>query len=117
MHFTRSDPRSVIGIATLATRDTEQKRSILGIIVTVPLNSIFDRHMAELVKRRRRWTKQRKREIVAESFDPGTSLQAVAARHDINPSQLSHWRKLFREQLASPSRIDDEARLDAGQPD
>ncbi|WP_414449421.1 transposase [Burkholderia sp. 22PA0099] len=102
---------------SIAARDTEQKRSILGIIVTVPLNLIFDRKMDQLAKRRRRWTKQRKREIVVESFDPGTSLQTVAARHNINPSQLSHWRKQFREQLSSASRIDDSARADAGQPD
>ncbi len=85
--------------------------------MTVPLNSIFDRNMAELAKRRRRWTKQRKQEIVVESFDPGISLQAVAARHNINPSQLSHWRKRFREQLSSTSRSDEEARLEAEQPD
>ncbi|MGU7811604.1 transposase [Burkholderia sp. AW49-1] len=55
-------------------------------------------------KHRRRWTVERKWEIVRESFDPVESLHEVAARYDVNPSQLSRWRSLYRDQIRSAAR-------------
>ncbi|KVU38853.1 hypothetical protein WK68_14815 [Burkholderia ubonensis] len=59
-------------------------------------------------KHRRRWTKERKWEIVRESFDPANSLHKVAARYDVNPSQLSHWRRQYRDQILSATKTDEE---------
>jgi len=47
--------------------------------------------------RRRRWTPAQKGEVVRETLEPGASVFLVALRHGIHPSQLSRWRKLYRE--------------------
>jgi transposase len=36
-------------------------------------------------ERRRRWSLEEKLRIVAESREPGASVRAVAARHDVYP--------------------------------
>ncbi|MBA1363798.1 transposase [Burkholderia gladioli] len=71
--------------------------------------------MNEAAKRRRRWTKERKWAIARESFDPVTSLKAVAERHGVNPSQLSRWRRLYRDTLLALARTqaDEEAATSA----
>jgi transposase len=38
-----------------------------------------------------------RRQIVEETFQPGSSVSRVARAHDINTNQLFHWRKLYRE--------------------
>jgi transposase len=38
-----------------------------------------------------------KREIVAASLAPGSSVSAVARRYDVNSNQLFGWRKMFRD--------------------
>jgi transposase len=43
----------------------------------------------------RRWSDDQKRQIVAETFVPGTSISVVARRHDVNANQLFQWRKRF----------------------
>jgi transposase len=48
-------------------------------------------------ERRRRWGIAEKLTIVSESHEPGASVAAVAARHDICPSLLHGWRRLARE--------------------
>jgi len=50
--------------------------------------------------RRRRWSLEQKRAIVAESLRAGASPSAVARRHGLNTGQIYTWRRLFRE--ASP---------------
>ena len=47
-------------------------------------------------ERRRRWSVEEKLRIVAESCEPGASVRAVAARHDVYPNLLSTWRNLER---------------------
>jgi len=47
-------------------------------------------------KRRYRSSLER-RQIVEETFQPGSSVSRVARAHDINSNQLFHWRKLYRE--------------------
>jgi len=47
-------------------------------------------------KQRQRTVRER-REIVEETFAPGTSVSRVARRHDVNANQVFYWRKLYRE--------------------
>ena len=42
---------------------------------------------------RRRWTADQKREIAAESLEPGASPVAVARKHGISTGQLYTWRQ------------------------
>ena len=44
-------------------------------------------------ERRRRWTEDQKRAIVAESLAPGAVVNDVARRAEICAGQLSRWRK------------------------
>ena len=46
---------------------------------------------------KRRRTVRERREIVEETFAPGTSVSRVVRRHDVNANQLFYWRKLYRE--------------------
>ena len=40
-----------------------------------------------------------KREIVAASFAPGSSVSVVARRYDVNTNQVFSWRRLYRDGL------------------
>src|SRR5664279_6052500 len=42
---------------------------------------------------RRRWTADQKREIAAESLEPGASAITVARKHGISTGQLYTWRQ------------------------
>jgi transposase len=44
-------------------------------------------------ERRRRWSEEQKRAIVAEAFAPGASVSAVARRTDIGTGQIYRWRR------------------------
>ena len=48
-------------------------------------------------RRRRRWSKAQKRQIVAETQEPGVSVPMVAQRYKLNANQIFRWRRLFRE--------------------
>lgn len=52
------------------------------------------------VQRRRRFTLEEKRQVVAEITRPGASLSAVARRHEIAPSLLYVWKKSLAEKQA-----------------
>jgi transposase len=43
--------------------------------------------------RRRVWTPEQKAEIVAESYESGDEVSAVARRHGLTPQQLFGWRR------------------------
>lgn len=45
------------------------------------------------VRRRRRWSEAQKRQIVAETLEPGSSVSIVARRYDVNANQLFLWRR------------------------
>jgi transposase len=47
--------------------------------------------------RRRRWSLTEKLRIVAETEEPGATVRAVAARHDVYPSLLRMWRRQVRD--------------------
>lgn len=46
-------------------------------------------------ERRRSWTPEQKREIVAESFGPDLTPTEVARKHAISSGQLYTWRQQF----------------------
>jgi transposase-like protein len=48
-------------------------------------------------ERRRRWGLEEKLRIVAETHEPGASVRAVAARHDVDPNLLRTWRRQVRQ--------------------
>ena len=48
-------------------------------------------------RRRRRWSEAQKRQIVAETHEPGVSVPMVAQRYNLNANQIIRWRRLFRE--------------------
>lgn len=48
-------------------------------------------------ERRRSWSVEQKREIAAESLQPGVSPITVARRYGVNTGQLYTWRRQFRE--------------------
>ena len=48
-------------------------------------------------RRRRRWSEAQKRQIVAETHEPGVSVPMVAQRYTLNANQIFRWRRLFRE--------------------
>ena len=45
------------------------------------------------VRRRRVWSEEEKRRIVAETREPGSSASVVARRHDLNANLLFTWRR------------------------
>ena len=47
-------------------------------------------------ERRRRWSAEQKRSIVAEAFAPGASVCEVARRRDLVPGQIYRWRNELR---------------------
>jgi transposase len=46
--------------------------------------------------RRRSWSSEEKAAIIAESYDAGETVCAVARRHGLTPQQLFAWRRLAR---------------------
>ena len=59
-------------------------------------------------RRNRSWPETLKREIVAASFAPGSSVSVVARQYDVNANQVFNWRKRYREDsraAAVPCRL------------
>ena len=47
-------------------------------------------------ERRRRWSAEQKRAIVAESLAPGAVVTEIARRAEICPGQIYRWRREIR---------------------
>ena len=47
-------------------------------------------------ERRRRWSSEQKRAIVAESLAPGAVVTEIARRADLCPGQIYRWRRQIR---------------------
>jgi transposase len=52
-------------------------------------------------RRRRSWSQEAKRQIVAETFEPGASVSIVARRHDVNANQVFSWRRQLGDEPRS----------------
>ena len=61
-------------------------------------------------ERRRRWSAEQKRAIVAESLAPGAVVTEIARRAEICPGQIYRWRREigagngFAQMLIAPAR-------------
>jgi transposase len=56
--------------------------------------------------RRRAWTAEQKTQILAESYESGEKVSAVARRHGLTPQQLFGWRRAARRQ-GRDNRVDE----------
>ena len=58
------------------------------------------------VERRRRWAREEKARITAESFVPGANVSDVAGRHGMSLGLLHHWRRVAREAASATADAD-----------
>jgi transposase len=56
--------------------------------------------------RRRAWSAAQKAQIVAESYESGETVCAVARRHGLTPPQLFGWRRAARGSAFAPVIVD-----------
>lgn len=48
-------------------------------------------------RRNKRWPEALKREVVAATYLPGSSVSVVARQYDVNANQVFAWRRRYRE--------------------
>src|SRR5690348_11259457 len=53
--------------------------------------------------KRREYSEALKRQMVAETLEPGASVSIVARRHDVNSNQLFRWRRQLLPQAVGES--------------
>ena len=53
--------------------------------------------------KRREYSEALKRQMVAETLEPGASVSIVARRHDVNSNQLFRWRRQLLPKAAVES--------------
>jgi transposase len=56
-------------------------------------------------ERRRRWTDEQKRQILAEAFGPGAVVAHVARRVGVRPGQIYRWRNEASEAAPGFSKV------------
>jgi|SRR3954447_2391928 transposase len=56
-------------------------------------------------RRHRAWPESLKREIVAATLLPGSSVSRVARRYDVNANQVFAWRRRYRDGAAEPAGL------------
>jgi transposase len=54
---------------------------------------------ARVGRRNRSWPEALKREIVAASLAPGSSVSVVARRYEVNANQVFSWRRRYRDEM------------------
>ena len=54
-------------------------------------------------RRNRSWPEALKREIVAASFAPCSSVSVIARHYDVNANQVFGWRKRYRDAPRAPA--------------
>jgi transposase len=59
----------------------------------VSTNVLADTKRTRSLAKRRSWSGALKRQIVAESEEPGASVSVIARRHDVNANQVFKWRR------------------------
>ena len=72
----------------------------MAVVGEVSTNSIMDTTGSKDRRRKRSWPEALKREIVAATFAPGSSVSIVARQYDVNANQVFSWRKRYREESA-----------------
>ena len=60
----------------------------------VSTTGLVDTKRSRSLGKRRSWPEALKRQIVAETEEPGSSVSVVARRHDVNANQVFKWRRL-----------------------
>jgi len=58
------------------------------------------------VRRRRSWSLEQKKAVVAETSQPGVSISSVAMKYGINYNQLYRWKKKI-EKTATLSEVNE----------
>jgi transposase len=56
--------------------------------------------------RRRRWSDDEREQILAESFEPGANISAVARRHGVHGGLLHSWRKQAKTRADGVAQAD-----------
>ena len=56
-------------------------------------------------RQHRSWPEALKREIVAASLTPGSSVSLVARRYEVNANQVFAWRRRYRGGSAEPAGL------------
>jgi transposase len=56
-------------------------------------------------RRHRSWPEALKREIVAATLTPGSSVSVAARRYDVNANQVFGWRRRYRGAPAEPAGL------------
>jgi transposase len=56
-------------------------------------------------RRHRSWPEALKREIVAATLTPGSSVSLVARRYDVNANQVFAWRRGYRSGTAESAGV------------
>ena len=56
-------------------------------------------------RRHRAWPESLKREIVAATLLPGSSVSRVARRYDVNANQVFAWRRRYRDGAGEPAEL------------
>src|SRR4051812_36539191 len=56
-------------------------------------------------RRHRAWPESLKREIVAATLLPGSSVARVARCYDVNANQIFAWRRRYREAAVEPAEL------------
>ena len=59
----------------------------------VSATGLVDTKQRPGLTKRRQYSEALKRQIVAETVEPGSSVSIVARRHDVNSNQLFKWRR------------------------
>ena len=58
----------------------------------------------------RRWPNEVKARVVADTLEPGATVNAAADRYGVQPNQLSAWRRLAKQgKLVLPAVLHEEA--------
>ena len=66
-------------------------------------NAVMDTNKRR--RRHRSWPEAVKREIVAATLVPGSSVSLVARRYDVNANQVFAWRRRYRGTIAEPAGL------------
>ena len=63
-----------------------------------------------MTTRRRRFTVEFKKKVALAALRGAETVQAIAARHEVHPNQVSAWKRQAVEGVARPSRAERKGR-------